>query len=197
MKSIRVAAAVATAAMALTACSSPTHAGAAAVVGSQRISTSELNKDTQDYLAALKKANLDESQLGIPATQIVLQRLVNVAVSDQILERNHVQVTEGEIDAALKDPGQFQSPEINLLSQGVAPDDARAYGRAIAGLTKLQQQFGGEAGSQRLAQEFSSVKPVINPRYGVQNPQRSQENPGIFVDAGRFGKLTAQAATQG
>ncbi|MGR6914512.1 SurA N-terminal domain-containing protein [[Actinomadura] parvosata] len=193
MKSIRVAVAAAAVVAALTACSSPMQAGAAAVVGNERISMSKLNADTQAYLAALKKAQLDESALGVPANQAVLQRLVNVSVSNQLLDRHNVQVTETEIDNALKDPGQFQSPEINLLANGVAPSDARAYARAMVGLTKLQQQFGGQAGQEKLIQEFSSIKPIFNPRFGQLNGQRSQENPALFVDTGRFGKLTLQA----
>ncbi|WP_084773573.1 SurA N-terminal domain-containing protein [Nonomuraea candida] len=196
MKSIRVAAVAAAGVVALTACSSPMQAGAAAVVGSERISVSRLTEDTQEYLAALKRANLDESALGVPANQAVLRRLVDESISRQLMVRHKVQVSETEIDTALKNPGQFESPEINLLANGVNPADARSYVRAMVGLTKLQQQFGGEAGQQRLIQEYTSIKPIFNPRYGVLNPQRSQENPALFVDTGRFGKLTQQAQPQ-
>ncbi|MCK2213206.1 SurA N-terminal domain-containing protein [Actinomadura sp. ATCC 31491] len=200
MKSIRVAVAAAAAGLALTACSSPSHIGAAAVVGDQRITVSEVNADAEAYKAALKRNNLSEADLGgVPVSHVVLQRLLNVAITEQLLDRYKVQVSETEIDAAIKDPGQFQSAEINLLSQGVVPSDARDYGRAMVGLSKLQQQFGGESGNQRLAQEFNSVKPVINPRYGALNPQRTQENPGPFIDPGRFGKpaATPQQTAQG
>ncbi|MFG1703850.1 SurA N-terminal domain-containing protein [Nonomuraea sp. M3C6] len=192
MKSIRVAVAVAAAGIALTACSSPMHAGAAAVVGNERISTGQLDKDTQDYLAALKRAKLDESALGgVPASQVVLQRLVNVSASRQLISRYNVQVSQTEIDAALKSPGQYETPEINLLANGVSPLDAADYGRAVVGLTKLQQQFGGQSGQERLVKELSAIRPIFNPRYGELNPARSQENPALFVDTGRFGKLTA------
>ncbi|MEW9554208.1 SurA N-terminal domain-containing protein [Nonomuraea sp. NPDC050783] len=200
MKSIRVAVAAAAAGLALTACSSPSPIGAAAVVGDERITVSEVNTDAQAYKAALKRNNLSEADLGgIPVSHVVLQRLVNVAVTEQLMARYKVQVSETEIDAAIKDPGQFQSAEMNLLSQGVVPADARDYGRAMVGLSKLQQQFGGESGMQRLAQEFNAIKPVVNPRYGTLNPQRSQENPGPFVDPGRFGKASAptQQTAQG
>lgn len=182
--------------VALTACSSPMHAGAAAVVGNERISTSRLDADTRAYLAALKQNKLDETQLGVPVTQVVLQRLVNVSASEQLIARYKVPVSETEIDAALKDPGQFESPAINLLANGVSPNDARAYGRVIVGLSKLQQQFGGQAAQQKLTQEFASIKTVFSPRYGALNPQRSQENPALFVDTGRFGKLATQPAQQ-
>ncbi|SDI84058.1 hypothetical protein [Nonomuraea jiangxiensis] len=196
MKSIRVAVATAAAGIALTACSSPMHAGAAALVGNERISTSQLNEATQDYLAALKRAKLDEQTAlgGIPASQFVLRGLVNVSSSRQLVDRYKIQVTPAEIDAALKNPGQFESPEINLLASGVPPRSARDYGRAVVGLTKLQQQFGGQSGQQRLVQELNSIKPIFNPRYGALNAQPSQESPGLFVDTGRFGKLTQQPA---
>ncbi len=181
----------------LTACSSPMHAGAAAVVGNERISTSELSADTRAYLAALKQNQLDEQALGgVTATQVVLQRLVNVSISKQLMARYNVRVSETEIDAALKDPGQFESPQINLLANGVSPNDARDYGRVMVGLSKLQQQFGGESGQQKLSQEFASIKPVFNPRYGALNPQRSQQNPALFLDTGRFGKQTSDQAQQ-
>jgi peptidyl-prolyl cis-trans isomerase SurA len=173
------------------------QAGAAAVVGNERITTSQLNTDTQEYIAALKRAKLDESALGgVPASHIVLQRLVNVAASRQLIERYRVQVTQSEIDTALKNPGQFQSPEINLLASGVSPADAEDYGRVLVGLTKLQQQFGGESGRERLGKELGAIKPIFNPRYGALNPQPSQENPSVFVDTGRFGKLAPQQQQQ-
>ncbi|WP_127936504.1 SurA N-terminal domain-containing protein [Nonomuraea polychroma] len=190
MKSIRVAVAAAAVGIALTACSSPMQAGAAAVVGNERITTSKVNADSEAYKSALKQAKLTEEALGgVPVSHVVLQRLINVAVIKQLMARYKVQATETEVDAMLKDPGQYQSAQINLLAAGVAPSDARDYGRAMVGLSKLQKQFGND---QKLAQEFGSIKPVLNPRYGTFNPERSQENPGIFIDTGRFGKLTVQ-----
>jgi hypothetical protein len=183
--------AAAAAAVALSACSSPMQAGAAAVVGNERISMSKLNDDTQEYIAALKRANLDESALSVPVSQAVLRRLVDVAASKQLMARYNVQVSESEVDATLKDPGQYESAEINLLANAVSPADARDYGRAMTGLRKLQEQF-GQSGQQRLLDEFNSVKRVINPRFGKLNTDQSQ--PGLFVDAGRFGKAGEQAA---
>jgi hypothetical protein len=182
--------------IALTACSSPMQAGAAALVGNERITTSKVNADSEAYKAALKQAKLTEEALGgVPVSHVVLQRLINVAVIKQLMARYNVHASETEIDTLLKDPGQYESAQINLLAAGVAPNDARDYGRAMVGLSKLQKQLGND---QKLAQEFSSFKPVLNPRYGAFNPQRTQENPGIFVDTGRFGKLTVpqQPATQ-
>ncbi|MEQ4716690.1 hypothetical protein [Nonomuraea sp. B19D2] len=195
MKSIRVAVAAAAVGIALTACSSPMHAGAAAVVGSERISTSQLTADAEAYKVALKKNNLDETALGVPVTQYVLQRLADISAARQFMARRNVQVTEKEIDAKLQDPGQYQNPEINLLAMGVAPTYAREYARTTVGMTKLQQAA-GQGGTDQLRKEFAEIKATFNPRFGVVNPAPSQENPALFVDTGRFGKAAPQQAQQ-
>ncbi|WP_193318731.1 SurA N-terminal domain-containing protein [Nonomuraea phyllanthi] len=195
MKSIRVAVAAAAVGIALTACSSPMQAGAAAVVGNERISTTQLNSEVQAYVAALKKNNLDESALGVPVTQYVLQRLADMSAARQLMARRNVQVTDKEIDAKLQDPGQYQSPEINLLALGVAPTYAREFARTSVGIAKLSQAA-GEGGTDQLRKEYASIKSTFNPRFGVVNTTPSQENPSLFVDAGRFGKATSQQAPQ-
>ncbi|MEV6031352.1 SurA N-terminal domain-containing protein [Nonomuraea sp. NPDC052116] len=195
MKSIRVAVAAAAVGIALTACSSPMQAGAAAVVGKERISTGQLNKDAEAYKAALKQNKLDETALGVPVSQYVLQRLADISAASQLMARNNVQVTDKEIDAKLQDPGQYQSPQINLLALGVAPSYAREYARTAVGMAKLQQQA-GQGGLDKLRQDFASIKTIFNPRFGVVNANPSQENPSLFVDAGRFGKATPQQAQQ-
>ncbi|TDD18102.1 hypothetical protein [Nonomuraea diastatica] len=211
MKSIRVAAAAAAAGIALTACSSPMQAGAAAVVGNERISASRLNEETRAYSAALRNAKLPpeleaalagrsleealEQEQGTPASQRVLRRMAEVSATKQLLERYNVQVSPSEIEGVLKDPGQYPSAELNLLlgSAAIAPQNARDYGLAVAGLAKLRQQFGsGQSGADRLNQELNAVKVVYSPRYGTLNPQRSQQNPAMFVDNGRFGKVAEQ-----
>ncbi len=181
--------------IALTACSSPMQAGAAAVVGKERISTGQLNRDAEAYKAALKQNKLDETALGVPVSQYVLQRLADISAARQLMARNNVQVTDKEIDAKLQDPGQYQSPQINLLALGVAPSYAREYARTAVGMAKLQQQA-GQAGLDKLRQDFASIKTTFNPRFGVVNTNPSQENPSLFVDAGRFGKATSQQAQQ-
>ncbi|WP_433434643.1 SurA N-terminal domain-containing protein [Nonomuraea sp. CA-141351] len=195
MKSIRVAVAAAAVGIALTACSSPVQAGAAAVVGNERISTSQLTTDAEAYKAALKRNNLDETALGVPITQYVLQRLADISAAKQFMASRNVQVTDKEIDAKLQDPGQYQNAEINLLALGVAPTYAREYARTAVGMAKLQQAA-GQAGTEQLRKEFSAIKTTFNPRFGVVNPSPSQENPSLFIDAGRFGKAATQQAQQ-
>ncbi|WP_101788148.1 SurA N-terminal domain-containing protein [Nonomuraea indica] len=192
MKSIRAAvaaAAVGASLVALTACSSPMEAGAAAVVGGERISASDLNRNVQEYEAALKRAGIQPDQLPAPITQFVLTRMANQSAFEQLAAKHNIKVSEAEVDNGLKDPGQYQSPEINLLAKGVSPADARAYLRAELGVVKLQRQFGGpedQNAQARLQQEFGAIKMVYSPRYGQFTNEQG------FVDTGRFGKLVQQ-----
>ncbi|WP_336207967.1 SurA N-terminal domain-containing protein [Nonomuraea sp. LPB2021202275-12-8] len=188
MKSIRVALAAAAAGaslFALTACSTPVEAGAAAVVGDQRISSRDLNSNVQEFEAALKKASIEPAQLGVPVSQFVLFRMTNQSRYQQLADKHGITVSETEIDAALKQPGQAQSPEMNLLSKGVSPANPRAYLRAELGAAKLIDKFGGSQSQEaaaKWAEEYNAIKPVFSPRYGT-----FQQDQG-FVDPGRFGR---------
>jgi hypothetical protein len=188
VKQIRVALAAAAAGaslLALTACSGPVEAGAAAVVGSERISSQDLNQNVREFEAALKKANIEPGQLGVPITQFVLFRMTNQARYQQLADKHGITVTETEIDAALAQPGQQQSPEMNLLSKGVSPANARPYMRAELGAAKLVEKFGGtqnQAAAAKWSEEYNAIKPVFSPRYG------SFQQAQGFVDPGRFGK---------
>jgi len=196
VKSIRVALAAAAAAAciaALTACSTPVEAGAAAVVGDQRIAAKDLNRDVREFETALKKAGIEPDQLGVPITQFVLFRMTNQARYQQMARKHGVTVTEAEIDAAVKNPGQQQSPEMNLLSKGVSPANPRAYLRAELGAAKVIDKFGGAENQQaaaKWAEEYNAIKPVFSPRYGT-----FQQDQG-FVDVGRFGKPAEQPQPQ-
>ncbi len=187
MKSIRVvlaASAAGASLFALTACGAPVEAGAAAVVGDQRISSQDLNRNVEEFEAALKKAQIDPGQLGVPVTQFVLFRMTNQLRYQQIADKNGVTVTETEIDQALKQPGQAQSPEMNLLTKGVSPANPRAYLRAELGAAKVIEKWGGPQSQQAATkwnEEYNAVKPVFSPRYGS-----FQQDQG-FVDPGRFG----------
>lgn len=189
--------------LALTACSSPVEAGAAAVVGKERISADELNANVKEYEAALEKAKVTPEQLGFPGSisQIVLFQLANINQYKQVLQNAGVQVSEGEIDqfiaASTQDP-QKGTLEQQMLGSGIAPSKARDYMRISVGLQKVIQQLGGgtdqaaqQRGSQKVQEATKAVPITYSPRYGAINPQRSQENPQLFVDTGRFGKLTA------
>lgn len=194
VKSIRMAGVAVAAGIALTACSSPVEAGAAAVVGQDRISSGALNENVKEYSAALEKAKINPSQIGVPVNQFVLQRMVTEVRFRQLASKYSVQISEAEVDTALKNPGQMQTPEMNLLSKGVAPDNPRGFVRAELGVYKVLDQLGGSQNQQavqKIQSEFNAIKVSYNPRYGKFDPQQQ-----TFVDSGRFGTLTATPQPQ-
>ncbi|MCP2348345.1 SurA N-terminal domain-containing protein [Nonomuraea roseoviolacea] len=209
MKSIRMAVAAAAAGaslVALTACSAPVEAGAAAVVGNERISAGDLKRNVKEYDAALTKTGLTTQALGIPGstTEVVLYQLANIAQAEQLVRKAKVNVTDAEVDqaigAATQQGGSFEQ---YMVSQGMAPSNGRRFMRVSVGLQKLMAQYGGgtdqaaqQRGSERIQKEAAAIKITYSPRYGVVNAQRSQTSPGLFADAGRFGKAATQNATQ-
>jgi hypothetical protein len=200
VKSIRVAVAAGVVGLAaLTACSSPMEAGAAAVVGSERISADELNRNVKEFQAALVKENVTPDQLQFPGTvpQILLFQLANLKQADQVVRKSGIQVSEGEIDqavaAAAQQGGSLQQ---QMMAQGVAPSNARSYMRTSIGFQKLVAQYGGgtdeaatERGRQKVQEQLTPI--IFSPRYGTMNPARSESSPNLYVDANRFGKTTA------
>ncbi|MEU7831593.1 SurA N-terminal domain-containing protein [Nonomuraea sp. NPDC049129] len=195
MKSIRVAVAAAVVGVALTACSSPMEAGAAAVVGSERISSRDLNKNVQEYEAALRKVNIEPSQLGVSVNQFVLSRMAEQSRQQQLADKFGVQVSDSEIDAAAQDKGEQQTAEMNLLSKAVSPANPRGYLRAALGVNKVLEKLGGPQNQQAVEKfkaAYNAIAPVFSPRYGTISQQG-------FVDAGRFGKpsATTEQAGQG
>ncbi|MFD0657949.1 SurA N-terminal domain-containing protein [Thermocatellispora tengchongensis] len=172
----------------------PLQAGAAAIVGDERITASQVEADVRETQAALKR-NPDvqqQLQFSLPQT-VLLQRVVTL----QYLElgnRNGVSVSDGELDAFVAQQGGEQQVELRLLGSGVPPSQARGYIRAYLTEQKLLAKFGGgtdeaalQRGQQAMSQELDKVKVTYSPRYGAFDPQQG------FVAGDRFGKVPQQA----
>lgn len=198
VKSIRVAAAAAAVGFALTACSSPVEAGAAAVVGKERIAASELNANVKEFETALQKAKITPEQLKFPGsvTQVVLYQMAQVKQYEQVLRQASVTVSEGEIDQAItastQDP-QAGPLEQQMLGRGIAPSHSREFMKITIGLQKLLAQYGG-GGTDQAAQQKAGLKlqevantiPITySPRYGPLST--SQESQTLFSPSTRFG----------
>ncbi|WP_189235590.1 SurA N-terminal domain-containing protein [Planomonospora parontospora] len=208
MKSTRVRVILAAVAVGatLTACS-PAQVGAAAVVGDQRISSSELEADVKEYEAAVVASGLNKSQLQLRGSvpQAVLTNVIAIEQLDQLGARKGVTVTEAEVDAFLNQiatqGGQTQRmPDEQIaVNVGVPPSKLRDLVRItlverklLAGLGAGQDEASQKAASQKLAQEAATIEVVRSPRYGVANPQ-SQGGADSYVDAGRFGAVPASS----
>ncbi|MFJ2028801.1 SurA N-terminal domain-containing protein [Streptosporangium sp. NPDC087985] len=196
---VRIILAVAAAGVALTACSA-TQAGAAAVVGGERISSSQLDSSVREYEAALAKIEVSPDQLrsygSLP--QLVLFRLATARQSIIAAESKGVTATDGEIDQFISANGGQAQYEQQLLQNAVAPSQARDYAKASLLFSKLAAHYGGgtdEAALQRgqvqAVKDVESVKITWNPRYGTLNPNRSEQQPAVFLTGDRFGRDSA------
>ncbi|GIH77232.1 hypothetical protein [Planobispora longispora] len=192
---VRVILAVVAAGAALTACS-PSQAGAAAIVGDQRISVSELSADAEEYQAAMAKAGLSAQQLQLQGSipQVILENKVFISQLDQLGARNGVTAAPSEIEALIGQALQQQQGmtlDQLALTATVPPSELNAFVRANVIHQKLMSKFGAgqdeasqQAASQKLAEEAVKVVPVTrNPRYGEPGPQ------GGLVESSRFGAL--------
>ncbi|BBA97762.1 putative lipoprotein [Actinacidiphila reveromycinica] len=170
---------------ALTACGSgPDRAGAAAVVGDQRIAVSTVQARVTDLRdAASGDPQAEQAVAG--ATQLPTQ-VLNVIVQNRVVDRaladKHLTVTAGEVqreyDAEVQQlaGGSREQYEAGMLAQyGTPPDQIDSYLREKIGITKIIAALGyqpGSDGGEKALEDYmvktaKSLDVHINPRYGV------------------------------
>ncbi|SDH21083.1 peptidyl-prolyl cis-trans isomerase SurA [Sinosporangium album] len=190
MKSIRIALGATLAGVALTACA-PVQAGAAAVVGDQRVSASDLSNGVAEFETALAKAKIQPEQIQITSpTQSVLFQLASMKQFSQIIRNTGTSVSPGEVDAFIGGQGGPQQVEQALLTRGVPPSKVRNWVEVSIGVNKLLAKYGGgtdeaalNRGQQRLATDIEKVAISFNPRFGAFDAEKG------FVDSARFGAV--------
>jgi parvulin-like peptidyl-prolyl isomerase len=181
---VGVAALGALAAVALTACSAP-HTGAAAMVGSHRITTAAVQQRVANFRDAAAALNQGSPQENGGLTRNTVRDMIMSDVVAHALRDHDLTVTSSEIGQArasdAKQLGGEKGLRQALLEQrGVAPDATDDFYRRMLGLQKLAQltgqdpntEQGSEALRKSLAESVRTLKVEINPRYGVWDPSR-------------------------
>jgi hypothetical protein len=118
----------------LAACS-PVQAGAAATVGSQRITVSSLDTQVSNWQAAAKPYGSTVQLSGSQVPQAVLSWLIRFAVMDQVAASNGINVTTAQADAGLASLSQvatqngFKSTSELLIANGLPPQLFPSIGR--------------------------------------------------------------------
>ncbi|GAB3159620.1 SurA N-terminal domain-containing protein [Microbispora hainanensis] len=203
MKSYRVRVAVALAAtgIAVTACGGPVQAGSAAIVGSERITSSDLNDEVRALRADLAANKIPENQLQLTFSlpQTVLLNMTTSRQFQELGRRKGVTVTDREVDDVAIAQGGWDQFNKVLLANGIPLDEGRDFIRAVIVRNKLAQQSGAgqdqaaqQAALQKIIQEADSTVPVkYSPRYGKFDPQQG------FVADDRFGSPGAAPAPGG
>jgi len=110
----------------LAACA-PVQAGAAATVGSQRISTSSLDTQVSNLQTAGKAYGSTYTLTATTAPQAVLSWLIRFSIMDQVAASNDITVTEAQTNAALSSLSSvatqngYSSTTELLVANGVPP----------------------------------------------------------------------------
>jgi hypothetical protein len=132
----------------LAACS-PVQAGAAATVGSQRITVSSLDTQVSNWQAAAKPYGGNIQLTGSAVPQAVLSWLLRFAVMDQVAASQGINVTTAQADAGLAALSQvatqngFSSTKELLVANGVPPQMFSQVGRWEAQQDAFAKQGNG------------------------------------------------------
>lgn len=187
-------AALAAAAPLLTACGNDAHPGAAAVVGGQRITVSQLENRVNEIRAAQQDAVPDEAQYeqAIARTGSLTRDTLHGMVLDRVLERAArdagVTVTPKEIQGMRsgleEQAGGAEAMESAWLQQyGIPPERLDDNLRLQLQAQKLAQRLGTDTSRpefwQALSEASRKLDVDLNPRYGTWDDEKSSR-----VDAG-------------
>ncbi len=160
----------------LAGCGQPL-AGSAAVVGEQRLTDSDLASTTSELA----------EKLGIPqsaqVSQAVLSRWIVGELVDELAVSKGVDVSKGEVDAAIADEveraGGQEALEQGALQAGVLPDMIPEVVRTTL-LVEAMSQFtitgddpSGQTGLLTAVQQLSDeLDPQVSPRFGTWDAEQ-------------------------
>lgn len=172
----------------LTACGNDAHPGAAAVVGGQRITVSQLENRVGEVRAAQRAAVPDEAQYAqviaksgtLPRDvlySLVLDRVLHRAAQDAgvTVTRKELQGMRGDLEDRL---GGAKALEASWLQQyGIPPQRVDENLRLQLEAQKLAAKLGTDTGKpafwNALAEASKKLDIDLNPRYGTWDVQKS------------------------
>ncbi|MEV5935483.1 SurA N-terminal domain-containing protein [Streptomyces sp. NPDC093250] len=172
----------------LTACGNDAHPGAAAVVGGERITVSQLENRVDEVRAAQRAAVPDEAQYqqAIARTGSLTRDTLHGMVLDRVLERAAkdagVTVSNREIQRMRTDlerqAGGAEALEAAWLQQyGIPPQRLDENLRLQLHAQKLAQQLGTDTSRpefwQALSEAGKKLDVDLNPRYGDWDVEKS------------------------
>ncbi|BCL20967.1 SurA N-terminal domain-containing protein [Streptomyces tuirus] len=181
-------AAIAAAAPLLTACGNDAHPGAAAVVGGQRITVSQLDERVGEVRAAQRAAVPDEAQYQqvIARTGTLTRDTLHTMVLDRVLHRAAenagVSVSRKEIQAMRsgleQQAGGAKALQTTWLQQyGVPPQRLDDNLRLQLEAQKLAEKLGTNTDRpefwKALSDASKDLNVDLNPRYGTWDVQKS------------------------
>ena len=170
---------VAVGAVLLTACD-PAETGAAAVVGSTRISESVVNQDAQDVVEALSKTGGQ-----VPSNDTLLRAQVEFRVDSALVDiaahQKGIAITQGQVDRLIETSGGRETLTQQFVSQQdlwLPPSQLDALAREFLTQQALginlapgkTQDEQGAAATAYVTQVAKDVGVTVSPRYGTFDP---------------------------
>jgi hypothetical protein len=201
-KPFKITIAAALAGAALTACG-PVKTGAAALVGSDRITISKLNATVDEWSKELPKypaAQQIAQQAQAQGEQVpfdpsspqrsALYQLVNMRVWEEVARADGVRTNGGQVDAIIAQNGGMATIDANVLAQGLPTKYSRDYVGSVVLRQELMRKYGvttatDQQSQQRALQQVAGsyqragrrLKLDVNPRYGSFDFQRMALGP--------------------
>ncbi|MFC5722127.1 SurA N-terminal domain-containing protein [Streptomyces gamaensis] len=182
---LAVTAALLAAAPVLTACGSTAHPGAAAVVGDERISVAQLQRQVADVRDAQQSSPQAEQLVAGSArlSQDTLVRLIQYRIVEQAGRDNGITVSRRELQdqraAVERANGGAEAVRGRFLALGIAPDQIdRALAMQLT-RAKLDARFGAVRTNEILVRTSESLHVDVNPRYGVWDPRRGTAQAAV------------------
>ncbi|MEU7134762.1 SurA N-terminal domain-containing protein [Streptomyces sp. NPDC046261] len=172
------AATVLAAAPLLTGCGSAPHPGAAAVVGKERITVSQLQSQVADVREAQRSSPEGEQLLAGSAQlgQDTLVRLIQYRIIEQAGRDNGVDVTRrelqerrGQVERVL---GGADAVEARFLAAGIAPGQIDRELSVGLVRSKLEDKLGKARTGEVLMKTSDALRVDVNPRYGTWDAKR-------------------------
>ncbi|CAM5738717.1 SurA N-terminal domain-containing protein [Streptomyces hirsutus] len=201
-------AALTAAAPLLTACGNDARPGAAAVVGGQRITVSQLENRVNEIRAAQQDAVPDEAQYeqAVARTGSLTRDTLHSMVLDRVLERAAsdagVTVTPKEIQGMRsgleEQAGGAEALESAWLQQyGIPPERLDGNLRLQLQAQKLAQRLGTDTSRpefwQALSEASKKLDVDLNPRYGTWDDEKSSR---VDAETPWVREVTGAAAAQ-
>ena len=171
-------------ACALLAACSPVQAGAAAIVGNQRITVASVDTQVSDLQASLKQYNgtlqqinteLQQQQeqlpvFGEPLSQLVLNWQINFALINQMAAADGISVTPAQGEAALASQAKSNSvtPDVYLTAIGIPLQMSQQAGVYLAQESALAKKYGSNTSAATKAQctAAKTLNIQVSPQFG-------------------------------
>lgn len=168
----------------------PARAGAAAIVGDERITVAELARDTQEVMDVVEREGGGAAVDVAEVNRLNLRRAIVSRLLAEAAAREGVEVTDGEVDQAINQvaaqtPGGRRGIEVGLAVgenvPRVPPSELESYVRDFLIQNALGEELvpgsGADVDAQRpvavaelLQQVVQDLGVTVNPRFGTWNP---------------------------